>query len=86
MKNFLFDLGSTQNVISDELFLEIRGSRRFLIICASKSLKCANNSKFNCLGNVILKVCIGNTVFKKGVYYGGAVAKGNDSVGYHHWR
>ena len=61
----LFDSGSTQNVISEELFREIGGSRRFRIIRENKSLKCANNSKLNCLGNVILQISIGNTICRK---------------------
>ena len=61
----LFDSGSTQNVISDELFQNIGGSKRFRIIGTSRSLKCDNNSRLHCLGNVILNVHIGNTRCKK---------------------
>ena len=61
----LFDSGSTQNVISEELFCEIGGQRRFQLFGESRSLKCANNLKLNCLGNVFLHVRIGNTSCKK---------------------
>lgn len=61
----LFDSGSTQNVISEELFCEIGGQSRFQLFGENRSLKCANNSRLNCLGNVFLHVRIGNTYCKK---------------------
>ena len=61
----LFDTGATQNVISAELYREISGSKNLKIRKTNRSLKCANNSKLTCVGNVILNIQIGRTGCKK---------------------
>ena len=61
----LFDSGATQNVISAELYREISRSKNMKIRKTNRSLKCANNSKLTCVGNVILNIQIGSTRCKK---------------------
>lgn len=61
----LFDTGATQNVISSNFFNEINQAQNIKVKRTNKILKCANNSRLDCLGNVILEVQIGNTVCRK---------------------